>query len=400
MTKLLSGRIAKVPSANVSSERYQFIELSEVEPDLGLPSQAGQVVASDAAGNRYWIRLDTANVAELNNLYFTNARVLAALATSNVQVNNLTISGDLLVQGNTVILNTASLSIEDKNILLANGAINAAAADGAGITIAGANASIIYTSNGDKFTINKDVEILGNTLFGGNITFVGSNVQGITTITATETILVKNVISDSITANIWNRLYTSNVVETTNQYFTNVRVLQAVNPLLTTANVIESASNLYYTNARVYVAALDAVNPRLTTANVIETAGNLYFTNARVYSALSDANVTVGNLTVRSILTVGSGTSGTIYNVGNIYVKNAIADSVTSNIWNRLYTANVIETAGNLYFTNTRAYVAAIDAVNPRLTTANVVELTNQYFTNVRTIEAITPLLTTSNVAE
>ena len=352
MTKLLSGRIAKVPSANVSSERYQFIELSEVEPDLGLPSQAGQVVASDAAGNRYWIRLDTANVAELNNLYFTNARVLAALATSNVQVNNLTISGDLLVQGNTVILNTASLSIEDKNILLANGAPNASAADGAGITIAGANASIIYTSNGDKFTINKDVEILGNTLFGGNITFVGSNVQGITTITATETILVKNVISDSITANIWNRLYTSNVVETTNQYFTNVRVLQVVNPLLTTANVIESASNLYYTNARVYVAALDAVNPRLTTANVTEL-DNLYYTNSRVISA------------VNPLLT----------------------------------TSNVIEGA-NLYFTNTRAYVAAIDAVNPRLTTANVVELTNLYFTNVRTIEAITPLLTTSNVAE
>ena len=93
MTKLLSGRIAKVPSANVSAERYQFIELSEVEPDLGLPSQAGQVVASDAAGNRYWIRLDSANVSELTNLYFTNARAVLAvsplLTTANVaELNN------------------------------------------------------------------------------------------------------------------------------------------------------------------------------------------------------------------------------------------------------------------------------------------------------------------------
>ena len=64
MTKLISGRVHKVPSANVSADRYEFIELSETEPDLGLPSQLGQVFTSDLAGYRRWTRLDTANVTE------------------------------------------------------------------------------------------------------------------------------------------------------------------------------------------------------------------------------------------------------------------------------------------------------------------------------------------------
>jgi hypothetical protein len=106
--------------------------------------------------------LTTANVVENTNLYFTNTRVLSALATSNVTVNNLTVSGDLYVQGNTVTLNAATLVVEDKNILLANGAPNAAAADGAGITVAGADASINYASTGDKFVVNKPVDVQGN----------------------------------------------------------------------------------------------------------------------------------------------------------------------------------------------------------------------------------------------
>ena len=62
MTKLISGRVHKVPSANVSAERYQFLEIAEAEPDLGLPLELGQIFTSDLDGNRYCVRLDTANV--------------------------------------------------------------------------------------------------------------------------------------------------------------------------------------------------------------------------------------------------------------------------------------------------------------------------------------------------
>jgi len=111
----------------------------------------------------------TANLTEGNNLYYTNTRVLANLATSDVSVNNLTVAGDLVVQGNTVTLNASTVNIEDKNLLLANGSTNAAAADGAGISIAGANANITYASTGDKFIVNKPVDITGSLNTTGNI---------------------------------------------------------------------------------------------------------------------------------------------------------------------------------------------------------------------------------------
>ena len=113
--------------------------------------------------------LTTSNVVEGTNLYYTNARVLANLATSDVSVNNLTVAGDLTVQGNTVTLNASTVNIEDKNLLLANGSPNAAAADGAGITIDGANANITYASTGDKFVVNKPVDITGALNTTGNI---------------------------------------------------------------------------------------------------------------------------------------------------------------------------------------------------------------------------------------
>ena len=64
---------------------------------------------------------------------------------------NFTIAGNLTVNGTQTILNTATLDVEDKTITIAKGAADAAAASGAGITIDGASASIVYTSGSDEF---------------------------------------------------------------------------------------------------------------------------------------------------------------------------------------------------------------------------------------------------------
>ena len=55
MPKILSGKVAKVPSTQVSAERHEFITLGETEPDLGVPTADGQVVASTTAGVRSWV---------------------------------------------------------------------------------------------------------------------------------------------------------------------------------------------------------------------------------------------------------------------------------------------------------------------------------------------------------
>ena len=104
---------------------------------------------------------DTDSLSEgSTNLYYTqaraDARVAAALAT------NVVIGGNLTVNGTTTTLNTATLDVEDLNITVASGAADAAAANGAGLTVAGANATITYDSTNDEWDLNKDINVTGS----------------------------------------------------------------------------------------------------------------------------------------------------------------------------------------------------------------------------------------------
>ena len=68
------------------------------------------------------------------------------------------IAGNLQVDGTTTTINSTTMTVDDLNIVLASGAGNASAANGAGLTIDGASATFTYASTGDKFVSNKDVE--------------------------------------------------------------------------------------------------------------------------------------------------------------------------------------------------------------------------------------------------
>jgi hypothetical protein len=90
---------------------------------------------------------------------------------------NLIVTGNLTVNGTTVTLNTATLDVEDKNITLASGAANATAAQGAGITIDGANRTFTYTA-GDKFETNTGLWAYGNDQSASNYALVGRDSAG------------------------------------------------------------------------------------------------------------------------------------------------------------------------------------------------------------------------------
>ena len=68
---------------------------------------------------------------------------------------DLTITGNLVVQGTKTELSTATLEVEDKNITLAKDSASAAASNGAGITVDGASATLIYNDNPEKWVFNK-----------------------------------------------------------------------------------------------------------------------------------------------------------------------------------------------------------------------------------------------------
>ena len=89
---------------------------------------------------------------------------------------NVTIAGDLTVNGTTTTINSTTLDVDDKNITIAKGAANAAAADGGGITLEGPTtaATILYEADDDSWNLNKkttapqlqvdNININGNTI--------------------------------------------------------------------------------------------------------------------------------------------------------------------------------------------------------------------------------------------
>jgi len=132
------------------------------------------------------VTLDTDDVGEgSTNLYYTDARVDSRLASGSVgnivttgyiagpatftidpaavgdNTGTVVIAGDLRVDGTTTTINSTTLTVDDKNILLGQGAALASDNNGAGITVDTANASITYDSTNDEWDFNKDISVVG-----------------------------------------------------------------------------------------------------------------------------------------------------------------------------------------------------------------------------------------------
>ena len=91
----------------------------------------------------------------------SNGAVTLSLPSNVTISNNLVVTGDLTVQGNTTTLNTATLVVEDKNIVLSNVASPTdATADGAGITILGAtNKTLNWVDATDSWTSSENLDL-------------------------------------------------------------------------------------------------------------------------------------------------------------------------------------------------------------------------------------------------
>ena len=71
------------------------------------------------------------------------------------------IKGNLQVDGATTTINSTTLTVDDLNLTLASGAANGTAANGAGITVDGASATITYNSTLDQWATNKGLRVTG-----------------------------------------------------------------------------------------------------------------------------------------------------------------------------------------------------------------------------------------------
>ena len=100
-----------------------------------------------------------------NTLYLrangeTGGGIVIDDVNQNVTIDNdLIVSGNLTVNGTTTTINSTTLTVDDLNITLASGAADAAAANGAGITVDGAGAALTYNGTSDLWKFTKQLQI-------------------------------------------------------------------------------------------------------------------------------------------------------------------------------------------------------------------------------------------------
>jgi len=133
--------------------------------------------------------------------------------SSNVTFGDVTVSGDLIINGTTTSINSTTLSVTDLNITVAKGAVNATAANGAGLTVEGpvTPATLLYVGATDSWALNKPlaVSVVTGDLVGnagtatklvsartigitGDITYSSGTFDGSANVTAAATLATVN----------------------------------------------------------------------------------------------------------------------------------------------------------------------------------------------------------------
>ncbi len=132
-----------------------------------------------AASSTFGGNIIIPNAGNIGSVSDTDAIAIAAGGDVTVS-QGLIVTGNLTVNGTTTTLNTAEMKVEDINITLADGAADSAAADGAGITIDGAAATITYSHSGTKFVFNKPIDAGANAISTtGAISGTGASITGL-----------------------------------------------------------------------------------------------------------------------------------------------------------------------------------------------------------------------------
>jgi hypothetical protein len=137
------------------------------------------------------------------------------------------IKGDLQIDGTTTTINSTTLTIDDKNIVLGSGAVNDAAADGSGITIESGNGNktFQFEDTGDNLGSSENLNVASGKVYKVNNTSVlsattlGSGVinSSLTSVGTLTNLNVGNVNSSGIiTATTFVGALTGTATSTTN----------------------------------------------------------------------------------------------------------------------------------------------------------------------------------------
>jgi hypothetical protein len=116
-----------------------------------------------------YVEADDKVYAKINGVW-----TALAYAGENGTFNNLTVDGNLTVNGTTTNISTTNLVVEDKNITLNDGGLTDASADGAGITIKGTtDKTFTWSDSTDTFNSSESINLAA----GRTIKYNGTDID-------------------------------------------------------------------------------------------------------------------------------------------------------------------------------------------------------------------------------
>ena len=265
-------------------------------------------------------------VANVTTLYVPSTATIGDLTVDNGVVigQNLTVSGNVTIQGGATTIESTTLTVDDKNIEL--GTVDTptdVTADGGGITLKGtSDKTILWTDSTDSWDVNQDLNIDKTTADSAlkiDGTFIANTsvVSPSTKLTAHEA-NVTSVNTSSLYVTTDATVATAKISD-----LTSGRVV-----LAGTSGEIEDSGNLTFDGTVLTSPRLAFAEANVTVANVatlyVPTIATIFKTD------IEEANITVANIATlyTTTLQVGTGTT----TVTSDDVKTGVVNVTTSNI--------------------------------------------------------------------
>jgi hypothetical protein len=276
------------------------------------------------------------DVSTTANVTFNNIAVDGTLTTDDITAatvtasGNMIVGGNLTVQGTTTSVNSTTVEIAD-NILVLNKDATSGVLD-AGITVergSDGDKSFIWDETNDRWSTGGEslaAAIIGNVV--GNVTGTVSSIA--------------NHDTDALAEG------------SSNLYYTAARFTAALTATDTDA-LSEGSTNLYFTNARAE-ASFDTKIAAADSDDVSEGSTNLYFTTARADAVIAAASV--GDLSDVDISSIADGNTIVWDNANSTFTTADHFDSADFATAIAALTTNDIAEGTNQYFTDARARAA------------------------------------------
>jgi hypothetical protein len=308
----------------------------------------------------------------------TNASTGALVVTGGVGIGanlfvggNATIVGNFTVIGTTTSVQSQTLDVTDLNITVAKGASTAAAANGAGLTVDGASATLLYTSATDTWNINKG-------LVGTTGSF--SSTLGVTGATTLSTATAASLQATAI----------GNVTPGTGA-FTNLTASGTLGVTgATTLTGATTASTI--TAGGIQAQAIGNVTPGTGAFTTLSASGTSSLAGVTATTVTASGNVSAANVIVSgNIYGTFAGTLTTTAPVANVSYYQQLANSTTNATF---YVPLYDKATGNA-----AAYTNTSVSVNPSTGTlsATTVSATGVTATNSTTTTAVATNFSTAN---